>query len=137
MQPLAMTTMSSFDTFEKMWKGDDSVSLQALLESQYRELDSRKELLKEINIQTRALARDGNYLTSLQTRYESTLAILKIITVDGCSLESRSYYERLRSQLEDRIAFFANVVEQRQNSILYGEERLETIGQEQKNEKLE
>jgi hypothetical protein len=133
-----MTSLSSFETFEKMWKDEskDSFSMQTLLESQYSGLKSGTEILKEINIQTKALTRHGNFLTSLRIRHDSTLAVLKIIDIDGCSPESMAYHLNLRKQLEDRIDFFANVVEQRQKSLVFGQERLEQIG-EQKNEKLE
>ena len=132
---------ASFDTFEKMWKKDileDSISLQALLVSQYKSLEKHADVQKEIIIQQKALTRDYNFLVSLQERYEATLAVLKIIDIDGCSQDSKLHYLQIRDQLRERIEFFASVVQQRQNSILFGESRLDSSnGQDQKSKKIE
>jgi len=120
-----------------VWTLQDETPLQTILESKFKGLETYNDIMKEFNIQQKAFINDLNYLSVLRKRFEEALGVLKILEVDGCSLNTKYHHEQTRDVLQERITFFEHVVLQRENAIHFGKDTLEKSQGYQKREKEE
>jgi hypothetical protein len=114
-------------SFEQMWSSDiHKESLADLLIKQFENVDGYQDLIKEITLQQKALAKDTSFLQLLSTRIESVNDILRTLLVRD-DKDSIKHYTEMRDVLKKRHEFFLQVVEQRIKSINFGLDTLDRI----------
>jgi hypothetical protein len=121
------TLASEPSAFEKMWANDiSSNALGDMLVKQFDDLDNHN-LLKEITLQQKALARDSQLLSILYNRLDSAEKVLKVLYIDGATQETLLNYKTVVKELKIRHGFYHLVVEQRNAAINYGLDHLDRI----------
>jgi hypothetical protein len=115
--------------FESMWKDQPSGSptLLDLLNSQYKDLETHQEYLKEIIVQQRALFRDWNFMLSLKSRLEEYIGVQKLLEKDGITASSLDQFKKQTFDLMDRIKFYETIINQRHTAIEFALDTLDIL----------
>jgi hypothetical protein len=115
--------------FESMWKDQPpgSPTLLDLLNSQYKDLETHQEYLKEIIVQQRALFRDWNFMLGLKSRLEEYISVQKVLEKDGITASSLDQFKKQTFDLMDRIKFYETIINQRHTAIEFALDTLDIL----------
>jgi hypothetical protein len=115
--------------FESMWRDQPagSPSLLDLLNSQYKDLETHQEYLKEIIVQQRALFRDWNFMLSLKSRLEEYIGVQKLLEHDGITASSMEQFKKQTLELMSRIKFYETIINQRHTAIDFALDTLDIL----------